>query len=159
LEAVRVTGYSLQYLKDQAWIASRTSFQKDVSINRHENLEWSHHREVAALAPEVANKLLDKAEADGLSVAQLREEVKEYNRGNTPPTGRFLTPKQQTRELIVAMICGAIDEHDADWLISDECKDYFEEIEKPYNAYYDWAKSGCPKVEILLKNLLKKEPQ
>lgn len=43
------------------------------SSRRRENLSWGHHREVAADPPEVADKWLDVAESEALSVMELRK--------------------------------------------------------------------------------------
>jgi hypothetical protein len=39
---------------------------------RHERLSWSHHAEVAAVAPDQQDRWLNKAEEDRLSVQDLR---------------------------------------------------------------------------------------
>ncbi len=50
---------------------------------RREVLSWSHHREVAALEPEDADALLDKAEAEGWTRQELRRQAKRVKIGNT----------------------------------------------------------------------------
>lgn len=50
---------------------------------RREHLTWTHHVEVAALEPEAADELLDKAEASEWSTRDLRREVM---RRRSPPT-------------------------------------------------------------------------
>jgi len=70
LEAVRETGYDYKTLRNLAWVAKRFELSR-----RRDNLSWSHHQEVTALPPEIANRLLDDSEKDGDSRAQLRGRV------------------------------------------------------------------------------------
>ena len=94
LLAMSETGYSYQYLVHQKYISSRfVNPAGDINTKsdnvspvafRHEGLSFSHHQEVASLPPEVANRLLDKAENDGLSRQELRSEVKEWREEHTP---------------------------------------------------------------------------
>lgn len=65
------TGYSLKTVQTAAWVADQIE-----SSRRLEDLSWSHHQAVAALAPPDADALLEKAEADGWSTRDLRQEVK-----------------------------------------------------------------------------------
>lgn len=44
---------------------------------RRESLPFKHHREVAGLAPDIADKLLDEAERDGLPAMQVRARVRQ----------------------------------------------------------------------------------
>jgi hypothetical protein len=63
----KLTGYSVQSLYDCTWIARRFEISR-----RREILAWGHHREVAQLTPEDADRWLDRAEAEGWSVHALR---------------------------------------------------------------------------------------
>jgi hypothetical protein len=46
--------------------------QRFERVRRRTNLSFGHHREVASLPPDEADALLDRAESDGLTRAQLR---------------------------------------------------------------------------------------
>jgi N6-adenosine-specific RNA methylase IME4 len=50
---------------------------------RHENLSFTHHQEVAYLPPQQAEALLNKAEQEGLTVRELRTEVREIKQAIT----------------------------------------------------------------------------
>jgi signal transduction histidine kinase len=69
--ASRVTGYDVQSLMNMAYVASR--FDAD---RRRPALSYSHHAELAGLAPEDQELWLDRAEAGGLSVRALRAELR-----------------------------------------------------------------------------------
>lgn len=75
LRAARVTGYDIRTLMNMTWVASRFEPSR-----RRESLSWSHHAEVAALPPEDGDRLLARAEADRLSVRDLRDEVRRERR-------------------------------------------------------------------------------
>ena len=45
-------------------------------LRRHNNLSWSHHREVAGLEPPEQDELLDKAEDKGWSFREMRKQVR-----------------------------------------------------------------------------------
>jgi hypothetical protein len=73
--ASKVTGYDTQTLMNMVYVAS----QVDVS-RRREALSWSHHAEVAALAEDDQQRWLSRAEAERLSVRDLREEIRRERR-------------------------------------------------------------------------------
>jgi hypothetical protein len=77
--ASRITGYDTQTLMNMAYVASRFD-----TGERHEALSWSHHAEVAGLAPEERKRLLDLAEAERMSVRCLREEVRRARKLSAP---------------------------------------------------------------------------
>jgi hypothetical protein len=66
--AARITGYDVQTLMNMVYVASRFETSR-----RRETLSWSHHAELAALAPDEQDRWLDQAEADRLSVKCLRD--------------------------------------------------------------------------------------
>jgi len=74
-QAIEATGDSYQGLADCKWLAERFEFSR-----RRENLDWSLHREVAALELTDADALLDKAEQNGWSHRALRQAVKLFRR-------------------------------------------------------------------------------
>lgn len=149
------------------WVASRFELSR-----RHDNLTFSHHREVAALDPDEADALLLQAEVSNWTILELREKLKQVRllvasgtidepikivaagqKKERPP--RFLTPHQQTKKIALGMICGAIDEHDREWLLSDDCRDYFAEFDLPYDPIEIWVKGGFSTMEESLKMMLK----
>jgi hypothetical protein len=69
--ASQVTGYDVQSLMNMAYVASRFEVSR-----RRPGLSFSHHAELAALAPEDQELWLDRAEAGGLSVRSLRSELR-----------------------------------------------------------------------------------
>lgn len=70
-QAEAMTGLARQTLYDIKWVAESVGISR-----RRETLEWSHHKEVAGLPDEVADRWLDQAERSGWSVAELRAAVK-----------------------------------------------------------------------------------
>jgi hypothetical protein len=71
VEAARVTGYDVATLRNMAWVAS----QFDVSL-RSDKLTWSHHVLLAPLDPDEQRRWLEHAQAQRLSVADLRTELR-----------------------------------------------------------------------------------
>jgi len=88
-DAAKITGYDYGSLRNMAYLAS----EFDVS-RRRDNLTWSHHSAVAGLDHAEQDRWLDRAEKLGLSVADLRIELRAARRsraheaeekGSTPP--------------------------------------------------------------------------
>jgi hypothetical protein len=75
VRASRITGYDVQTLMNMVYVASAY----DVTERRDE-LSFSHHAELAALAPEDRGRLLDLAVSKRLSVRCLREELRRERR-------------------------------------------------------------------------------
>jgi hypothetical protein len=73
--AAAITGYDMQTLMNQAYIASRFEVSR-----RRENLSFSHHAELAALPRAEQERWLAQAEQRSLSVRALRREVREQRR-------------------------------------------------------------------------------
>jgi hypothetical protein len=69
--AARVTGYDVQSLRNMAYVAGR--FERP---RRRESLSFSHHAELAGLAPDEQDLWLDRAEAGAWSVGSLRSELR-----------------------------------------------------------------------------------
>jgi hypothetical protein len=76
LAAARMTGYDVHSLRNMAYVASRF----ELSLRR-DNLTWSHHALLAALAQDEQIHWLDRATAERLSVADLRTELRASQRG------------------------------------------------------------------------------
>ncbi len=65
--AARITGYDVHSLMNMVYVASHVDPSR-----RREHLSFSHHAELAALAPEQQEAWLNRIEKDGLSVRALR---------------------------------------------------------------------------------------
>lgn len=70
-QAMDATGKEYGTLATTVWVAEHIDTSR-----RRENLSWGHHREVAALEPAEQDRWLDEAEAEGMSVMDLRSAVK-----------------------------------------------------------------------------------
>jgi hypothetical protein len=121
-------------------------------------MQWSRRTKELAIPQEVVDEYLDKCiEVYAVpTVGGMCAFSDKLAKEKEEPQGRFLTPHQQAKELALSLICGAIDEHDKDWLLSDDCKDYFEELNLPYDFTYAWAEMGCVTIEELLRRILTK---
>jgi hypothetical protein len=75
-EVARITGLDSKTLRNIAYVASRFDLSR-----RRDNLTWTHHAEVAALAPEQQDEWLDRAVALRLSPGDLRLELRGMQRG------------------------------------------------------------------------------
>jgi hypothetical protein len=73
--AARITGYDAQSLMNMSYVASRFEPSR-----RRPGLSWSHHAELAALAPDEQEHWLDRAEQHRMSVHALRLEVRTSRR-------------------------------------------------------------------------------
>jgi hypothetical protein len=73
--AAKITGYDVQSLMNMAYVASRFEISR-----RREKLSFSHHAELAALAPDEQEHWLDIAEGEGLSVRTLRDRLRRQAR-------------------------------------------------------------------------------
>lgn len=79
-EAARITGLDPHTLRNIAYVAGSIGVSR-----RRDKLTWSHHAEVSALEPEEQEKWLVRAETDGLSVSDLRLELRALRRGDGRP--------------------------------------------------------------------------
>lgn len=69
-DAEKITGLGYQALADIAYVCRAVDFSR-----RRENLSFTHHREVAPLAPWAQVQWLDVAESEGLSAMRLRARI------------------------------------------------------------------------------------
>lgn len=76
-QAARITGYDRKSLRNMAWVASRFEPSR-----RRRELTFGHHAIAAPLAPDDQDRWLDRAIGDGLSVNDLRIEIKAERRGS-----------------------------------------------------------------------------
>jgi hypothetical protein len=84
-QAVEITGYVYNALVSQKWVSGRFELTR-----RRVNLSWSHHVEVARLAPFQQDKMLDRAIAEGWTRNELRDQVAEEYPRDKP---ELTTPK------------------------------------------------------------------
>jgi signal transduction histidine kinase len=79
----QATGYDVQSLMNMAYVAGRFAVPR-----RRESLSFSHHAELAGLAPEEQELWLDRAEAEAMSVRALRSELRATRRRVAAREGR-----------------------------------------------------------------------
>lgn len=77
-DAIQATEKSYQTLAHAKSVAEKFEF-----FRRRKNLSWSHHAEVAALAPNDADELLNAAEANAWSQKELRRRVSQQKAART----------------------------------------------------------------------------
>ena len=70
LEAVKATGYDINTLRNDKWVASKVELSR-----RRDNLTFSHHAEVADLEPDEQDRLLDYAEEKKMDARAFRSYV------------------------------------------------------------------------------------
>lgn len=70
--AQAIEGHKIENLMNIAWVCR----QVPISF-RNEMLFFTHHKEVASLAPDVQKFWLDKAEREGLSIRDLRQAIRD----------------------------------------------------------------------------------
>ncbi len=74
------TGLGYRSVADCSWVAGRFELSR-----RRENLDWSHHREVAALQQVEQDRLLDEAAKKGWSKQDLRRAVRRFKAALSAP--------------------------------------------------------------------------
>jgi N6-adenosine-specific RNA methylase IME4 len=74
------TGLEYQTLRDHKWVAESVALSL-----RNDKLEWSHHKEVASLAPTAQEKWLGLAEEHRWSVRELRQQIRGRQDEDPPP--------------------------------------------------------------------------
>jgi hypothetical protein len=108
VRASKITGYDIQTLMNMVYVASNIE-----PARRRQNLSWSHHAELASLAPAEQDGWLDRAESCRLSARDLRVVLRaERKRGDdAKDVDRERNPNAQ----LVCPECGctfAADAHD-----------------------------------------------
>jgi hypothetical protein len=94
--AAKVTGYDIQSLMNMAYVASRFEISR-----RREKLSFSHHAELAALAPDAQERWLDRAQLAGLSSRRLREELRREARlARSSSTGSATAAAERLRSRV-----------------------------------------------------------
>ena len=78
-QAIAETSYQLQTLMNDKWVTGRIATSR-----RHDALSFGHHAEVAALEPQAQDYWLQRAEAEHLTVHDLRAEIKAVRRSVLP---------------------------------------------------------------------------
>lgn len=76
-ETARITGYDIKTLRNIAYVAEHVEASR-----RRDNLSWSHHAEVCPLEPDTQDRWLDLVATQGLSIADLRTELRAARRAN-----------------------------------------------------------------------------
>lgn len=76
-EFAELNGINYQTLADMAWVSRSVEVSR-----RRESLDWSKHREVAALEPKEQEKWLAKAEKEELPVAEIRRQIRQSQGDN-----------------------------------------------------------------------------
>jgi hypothetical protein len=94
VEAARITGYDVRTLANIASVVSAFELSR-----RRDNLSWSHHAAVAALPLEKQEFWLDRAVAEGFSVADLRTELRSHERTALGP------PSERASKSEAAVVC------------------------------------------------------
>ena len=79
-QAVEITGMSVDRLNNYKWIANKIDVEQ-----RRDDLSWSHHRAVAAFAPELQADWLERAFENGWSVNELWREIHAFNNAVLDP--------------------------------------------------------------------------
>jgi hypothetical protein len=92
-ESSKVTGYDVQSLRNMAYVAGRF----DISRRRH-RLTWSHHAEVSSLDLEKQDGWLDLAEAERMSVTDLRLELRSARAKKAKGESTSDSPKSPPRD-------------------------------------------------------------
>lgn len=98
--AKRITRYDVQTLMNMVYVASRFPPER-----RREGLSFSHHAELAALAPDEQDRWLTRAEAKGWSVRCLREELRGKRGGRGPGAGGGKRPTGSPEPADEALVC------------------------------------------------------
>jgi hypothetical protein len=103
VEAARITGYDVKTLRNISYVAKRFDLSR-----RRDKLTWSHHAELAVLKPDEQDRWLDKASADRLSVADLRQELRCEQRAPQvdEPSGTDSSTPLGIEEALICPNCG-----------------------------------------------------
>ncbi len=99
-DASRITGYDVPSLRNMAWIASEFPLSR-----RRDDLTWSHHAAVAGLDQEEQDEWLTHAADRRLSVADLRLEVRSYQRRKADLGGEA-AKDSEVEECAICPACG-----------------------------------------------------
>jgi len=100
----QITGYDIQSLRNFAYVAGRVEASR-----RRDSLTWSHHAEVSSLQPADQERWLDLAEAEKMSVYDLRTELRAARRGDGKGDSDELPvpsgPSDAATEMVVCPEC------------------------------------------------------
>jgi hypothetical protein len=100
--AARITGYDVQTLMNMVYVASRFGVSE-----RRAELSFSHHAELAALDPEAQSYWLQRAETEGLSVRDLRQELRSQRKALKESDGASLPPASVDSDEMICPECGS----------------------------------------------------
>lgn len=76
-QALSETDLEYSTLTKAKWVSSQIEI-----CRRRQSLTHAHHSEVASLEPKEQDKWLDRAESEGLTVKELRQEIRDAKRKN-----------------------------------------------------------------------------
>lgn len=99
VKAARITGYDVQSLMNMTYVASRFEISR-----RRENVTWSHHATLAALAPADQDAWLERVVGDRLSVSCLRTELRAWSR--EAPSPQPAPPDDAAAAAVACPACG-----------------------------------------------------
>ncbi len=104
---------------------------------RRDTLSWSHHVEVAALPPAEADRLLDEAQKDGLSKAELRKRVTAYHQSRAGNDNKRVIDIIDIHADDDAAMC--LDFYTADEIIIElaEALGKYEELSRRHSAFLE----------------------
>src|SRR5689334_21992473 len=92
-QAAKITGYDPRSLANMASISATFELSR-----RRDDLTWSHHVAVAALPEAAQEAWLDRAAAEGFSVADLRTELRAAPKERTGAAGAAAGPVEDERQ-------------------------------------------------------------
>lgn len=109
VRASRITGYDVQTLMNLVYVASRFEPPR-----RRQELSWSHHAELAALDVDEQERWLSRAQAERLSVRDLRAELRRVQRvsparepdASQTEVGDVAVPSGDVDDALVCPNCG-----------------------------------------------------
>lgn len=116
LEAIEVTGYDYQTLRDDKWVSARIDLSR-----RRDNLSFDHHRTVADVEPDEQDRLLTQAEEKKLDSKSFRNFVNQQEFGYNP--GALVKNKEQAIESIIRIndqLLEELENYNFDALTNDE---------------------------------------
>ena len=117
-QAVEATGFALQTLRNAVWVC-----EKIPPSERRPSLDFGHHEAVAPLEPHQRRELLERAETEGMSVREVREQAR---RVKDDPAPTLPDEEDEAGDLVglldqaLAAIDGAIDHHD--WHLANRAR-------------------------------------
>jgi hypothetical protein len=85
----------------------------------------------------------DKAKGKEPTITAVYREAKRVLRGDEITID---VPDRMTATVAnayFAQVCNAIEQHDSNWLLGEDCRFLFEKLHLPYSGILAWARNGC----------------